>query len=193
MLSVALSDPSSPGFKQDDQFWNIYGHPDRPAKAAILAARDRMLEKHPKLRVVGCHLGSMENNVDEIAARFDRYPNFAVETSGRLDDLARQPRDKVRAFLIKYQDRILYGRDDDLYSWQDAKVRLKSWEDHYATDWQFFATADAIVLRHRTAQGLALPEPVLRKIFHDNAIRWVPDIGIPTTQHSAGAASGHDG
>jgi predicted TIM-barrel fold metal-dependent hydrolase len=168
--------PNSPAFKEDDQFWNIYGHTDRPAKARILAARDHMLEKHPRLRVVGCHLGSMENDVDDIAARFDRYPNFAVDTSGRMEDLARQPREKVRAFLIKYQDRILYGIDEDLYSWDDAQVKLKRWKDAYANDWKYFSTGETVVIGRHTAQGLALPEPVLRKIFRDNAMKWVPDI-----------------
>jgi predicted TIM-barrel fold metal-dependent hydrolase len=178
-------DPNSPSYKKDDQFWNIYDHPDRPAKATILAARDHMLEKHPRLRVIGCHLGSMENDVDEIAARFDRYPNFAVDTSGRLDDLARQPRDKVRAFLIKYQDRVLYGRDDTVFPWQDARAQIQAWERDYALDWKFFATAETVVLEDRTVKGLALPEPVLRKIFHDNAIRWVPGIPTAPAQHSA--------
>ena len=46
-----------------------------------------------------------------MARRFDRYPNFAVDTAARVPYFMMQPRDKVRAFLIKYQDRILYGTD----------------------------------------------------------------------------------
>ena len=63
-----------------------------------------MLANNPKLRVVGCHLGSMEADVGEIAQRFDRYPNFAVDTAARVVSLMMQPPEKVRTFLIKYQD-----------------------------------------------------------------------------------------
>ena len=86
-----------------------YEHPEWPCKAAILAARDHLVAENPTLRVIGAHLGSMESDVDQIAQRFDRYPNFAVDTAARVPYFMFQPRDKVRAFLIKYQDRVLYG------------------------------------------------------------------------------------
>jgi len=88
-----------------------YAHPEWPRKEAILAARDRLLKANPKLRVVGAHLGSMESNVDDIARRFDAYPNFAVDMAARLPYFMIQPREKVRAFLLKYQDRVLYATD----------------------------------------------------------------------------------
>ena len=173
-------DPNSPSFNKDDQFWNIYGHPDRPSKETILAARDHMLRQHPKLRVVGCHLGSMEDDVDEVAKRFDLYPNFAVDTGGRVENLMLQPPEKVRAFLIKYQDRVLYAIDQELLPWQNPEEQLKSWEETYARDWKYFSTGETLLVggpkNRRQIQGLALPEPVLRKLFHDNAIRWVPGI-----------------
>ena len=78
-----------------------------------------MLAAHPKLRVIGCHLGSMEHDVDEIAKRLDRYPNFAVDTAARVVNLMAQPREKVRAFLIKYQDRVLWGTDLMEITWDD--------------------------------------------------------------------------
>ena len=44
----------------------MYGKADVPTKAEILAARDRVLEKNPNLRIVGAHLGSMESNLAEL-------------------------------------------------------------------------------------------------------------------------------
>ena len=38
-------------------------------------------------------------------------PNFYVDCAARTRGLTRQPREKVRSFFIKYQDRILYGVD----------------------------------------------------------------------------------
>ena len=151
-----------------------YAHPEWPSKAAILQARDHFLAENPKLKVVGAHLGSMETDVDEIAKRFDRYPNFAVDTAARIEYLMMQPRDKVRTFLTKYQDRVLYGTDLVVMPKDDTEKALAEWNDTYARDWKFFATKETLEVKGRKVQGLELPEPVLRKLYHDNAVRWFP-------------------
>jgi len=158
-------DPADPhyGYYKKNPDWHMYQHPERPAHEAIIAARDRMLAAHPKLRVIGCHLGSMEHDVDEVARRFDRYPNFAVDTAARVVNLKLQPREKVRQFLIRYQDRVLWGTDMLELDWAGADAALKRWEAAYENDWRYFSSLD-------------LPPAVLRKIFHDNAIRWVPGL-----------------
>jgi predicted TIM-barrel fold metal-dependent hydrolase len=171
-------DPKSPDYEyyKENPAWHMYGHGDRPEKATILAARDRMLKRNPKLRVVGCHLGSMESNVQEIARRLDRYPNFAVDTAGRVEHLMLQPKEKVHDFLIKYQDRVLYGTDLSLMSWDDPKVALPHWESEYNRDWKFFATSETLELPGGKVTGLALPKAVLRKLYRENALHWVPGI-----------------
>jgi predicted TIM-barrel fold metal-dependent hydrolase len=163
-------------YYQEHPEWYMYTKPDHPSKAAILAARDRLLANNPKLRVVGAHLGSMETDVDEIAKRFDRYPNFAVDTAARIHYLMHQPPEKVRAFLIKYQDRVLYGTDLEFHGDQTAQDAIQEWESTFARDWKYFAEADALDQRGQKIQGLKLPAPVLRKLFHDNAVRWIPGI-----------------
>ena len=162
------------GYLKANPDWHMYLHPSRPAKETIIAARDRILAHHPKLRMVGCHLGSMEEDVDEIAQRFERYPNFVVDTAGRVSDLMLQPREKVRAFLIKYQDRVLYGTDLAFMPWGNPYEMGKGWESTYERDWKWFATNETFVYREKTIRGLALPELVLRKIYHENTIKWVP-------------------
>jgi predicted TIM-barrel fold metal-dependent hydrolase len=168
--------PASPDYEYYQQHPEeyAYAHPEWPSKAAILAARDHFLAENPKLRVVGAHLGSMETDVDDIAKRFDRYPNFAVDTAARIEYLMMQPRDKVRAFLIKYQDRVLYGTDLVVMPKDDTEKALAQWKDAYARDWTFFATNKTLEIRGRKVQGLELPEPVLGKLYHDNAVRWFP-------------------
>ena len=171
-------DPASPDYDyyKNNPDWHMYQHPERPSKESILAARDLLLKRHPKLRVVGAHLGSMEVDVDEIAKRFDLYPNFAVDTAARIPYLMLQPREKVRAFLIKYQDRVLYATDLVLLPWDNPAHAMKHWEAEYARDWKFFATDETLTYNGRTVRGLALPEPVLRKLYHANAIKWVPGL-----------------
>jgi len=154
----------------------MYMHPDHPRKEVILAARDHLLAENPKLRVVGAHLGSMETDVDDIAKRFDRYPNFAVDTAARMEYLMIQPREKVRNFLIKYHTRVLYGTDLEFLPDESVADALKDWQETYARDWKFLATNETFPYRGRQIQGLNLPEPVLREIFHENAVRWIPGI-----------------
>jgi predicted TIM-barrel fold metal-dependent hydrolase len=170
--------PDSPDYdyyKENPQ-WYMYLHPDHPRKEVILAARDHLLADNPNLRIVGAHLGSMETDVDEIAKRFERYPNFAVDTAARMEYLMIQPREKVRNFLIKYQDRVVYGTDLEFLAQDATPDALKDWQDTYARDWKFLATDQMLQLRGREIQGLNLPEPVLRRIYHENAVRWIPGI-----------------
>jgi predicted TIM-barrel fold metal-dependent hydrolase len=163
-----------------------YTHPEWPTKEAILAARDRLLEENPKLRVVGAHLGSMELDVDEIAKRFDRYPNFAVDTAARVPYLMLQPRGKVRDFLIKYQDRVLYGTDFEMMPNTDVKKGLAMLENIYAQDWKYFATDETFEYKGRKVTGLKLPASVLRKLYHDNAVQWFPGILAKQSSEASG-------
>ncbi len=153
-----------------------YAHPQWPSKAAILAARDHLVAENPKLRVVGAHLGSMETKVDDIARRFDRFPNFAVDMAARIPYFMLQPRDKVRAFLLKYQDRVLYATDLVVFPRSKTEDTLAEFRSTYARDWKFFSTDQNVEYQGHTYQGLALPRPVLRKLFHDNAVRWFPGL-----------------
>jgi predicted TIM-barrel fold metal-dependent hydrolase/DNA-directed RNA polymerase subunit H (RpoH/RPB5) len=170
--------PASPDYEyyQQNPQEYAYAHPEWPSKAAILAARDHVVAQNPTLRVVGAHLGSMESSVQEMAARFDRYPNFAVDTAARVPYFILLPRDTARSFLIKYQDRILYATDMVAEAKGDMGKAVEEWTRTCERDWKFFATDQTVEYKGHRTQGLALPEPVLRKIFHDNAVRWLPGI-----------------
>jgi predicted TIM-barrel fold metal-dependent hydrolase/DNA-directed RNA polymerase subunit H (RpoH/RPB5) len=170
--------PASPDYEYYAQHPEeyAYAHPEWPSKAAILAARDHVLAKYPKLRVVGAHLGSMEADLNEMAQRFDRYPNFAVDTAARVPYFILQPREKVRAFLLKYQDRILYATDLVVMPQDNTEKALQEWTSTYERDWKFFATDQPVEYKGHNARGLRLPESVLRKLYRDNAIRWIPGI-----------------
>src|ERR1022692_259137 len=131
-----LADPSWSYYKENPQ-WYVGNKPGFPSKQTILAARDRVLEKNPKLRVVGVHLGSMERSLDDIARHLDRYPNFAIDTAGRMEYLMLMPRKQVRGFLMKYQDRILYGTDLDVLASANVAETLRDWRSTYARDWEY--------------------------------------------------------
>ncbi len=156
--------------------WNMQNIPDAPKKATVLASRDHLLAMNPGLRVIGAHLGSMETNVDLVAERLDRYPNFAIDTAARVAHLTLQPSAKVRAFFIKYQDRVLYGTDTDVITPQETGTAVEEYEKQLARDWRYFSTADHFDYDGRMVDGLHLPNTVLRKLYHENAVRWIPGI-----------------
>jgi predicted TIM-barrel fold metal-dependent hydrolase len=162
-------------FIQNPQ-WYMYKIPNSPSKAQILRARDHVLAMNPDLRVVGAHLGSMESDVTELAQHLDRYPNFAVDLAARVDYLAALPPAAAIAFITKYQDRLIYGTDDSIYPQMDAPKAAAGFEESYANDWRFLATHENARYGGHIVEGIALPAPILRKLYHDNAVRWFPGI-----------------
>jgi predicted TIM-barrel fold metal-dependent hydrolase len=155
--------------------WHMFGKAGVPDKGAILAARDRVLARYPNLRVVGCHLGSDEDDLGRLAKRLDAYPNFAVDTAARVRYFARGDRDQVREFLTRYQDRILYATDFVLRD-GDPAAAAKGLAATHDRDWAFFSGGEAMDYMGRPTRGLALPDVVLRKVFRENALRWIPGL-----------------
>ena len=115
---------------------------DYPSCEELLAARDRMLDKHPDLRYVGCHLGSMEWNTGKQAQFLDKYPNAALDMAARITHLKVQDRDKVRDFIIEYQDRLLYGTDiilrDANLEGSSSELFQKKLRNVYQKYWAYF-------------------------------------------------------
>jgi predicted TIM-barrel fold metal-dependent hydrolase len=160
-------------FREHPQYY-MYAHPEMPAHDTILAARDRMLNAHSALRFDALHLASLEWDVDKVANFLDRFPNANVDLAARLVHLefqaASNPR-KVRQFLMRYQDRILYGSDDS-YGPGDFDARAVA-EVHsgWIEDWRFLASSDRLHSSDfaKSFQGLHLPRGVIDKIYRRNA------------------------
>jgi hypothetical protein len=169
------SDPSWSYYQENPQ-WYVANRPGFPTKQRILEARDHVLANNPGLRMVGVHLGSMERNLDNIASHLDRYPNLAIDTAARMEYLMLMPPEKVRAFLTKYQDRVLYGTDLELLPDANLSDALKDWQFTYTRDWKFLATGEILNVEGKQIHGLNLPQSVLRKIFRDNATHWIPGL-----------------
>lgn len=173
--------PHTAYYRENPQ-WHMYNRSDYPSHTEIIAARDRVLAKFPRLRVIGAHLASLEYDVDELAARLERYPNLAVDTSARLLDLAYQDCDKVRRFIEQYPDRILFGTDivqrrslielDD----DDRAAHLAWVENQYWTALAYYGSDAPLSLGARETRGLNLAAPVLEQLFWQNARAWYPGV-----------------
>jgi hypothetical protein len=157
--------------------YHMYLHPDYPSYEAQIKARDHLLELHPDLKFIGCHLGSLEWNIDELARRLDLFPNMAVDMAARICHLQYQSakdREKVRNFCIKYQDRLLYGTDLSDNGSDDREKVAKWVHETWLDDWKYFTSKDKMTSDkfHGTFEGLQLPKEVIRKIYYENAVRW---------------------
>lgn len=165
-------------FKNHPQY-HMYLHPEYPLYDELIAARDHLLEKHPNLRVVGAHLGSLEWDVDELAKRLDSYPNFAVDMAARICHFQVQDREKMRNFIIKYQDRILYGTDLGVREDSDMNAVKRNMHKTWLADWKYFTTNEVMTSEdvNGSFRSLKLSEKVLKKIYFYNAKRWYAGIG----------------
>ncbi len=164
--------------------WYMYGREDYPHHDAIIAARDNVIERFGDMPVIGAHLGSLEYDVSELAKRFEKYPNFAVDTSGpaRITDLGRQDRDTVRQFMIKYADRIMYGSDRvsrgnlSQMSEEDRQSAWNNFLEAFQMVRDFYCTDKPLTLRGFEFTGLALPDDVQEKVFCSSAKTWYPGL-----------------
>ena len=142
--------------------YHMFGHKEWPSYEEQIAARDRMLDKHPSLKFVGVHLASLEWDVDRIAEFLRRYPNASVDLAARLSHLqlqASRDHDKVRRFFIEFQDRILYGSDFGRGDGQSDVEFAADAHEGWLADWRFLAGGAELRSDEFNApfRGLALP------------------------------------
>jgi predicted TIM-barrel fold metal-dependent hydrolase len=180
-LIIHIAEPDEAWAPELVGYWkrNPQWHADKegPNKEAVLQARDRILARFPKLRVMGCHLGSNEQDLVALAKRLDTYSNFCVDMSARTRYLFGDDAEAKHQFVLKYQDRLIYGSDYSMGNSNDEQVArgLLRAEDR---EWDLFAGDQKVVGRNGGPEirQMGLPETVLRKLFRDNARRMIPGI-----------------
>ena len=139
-----------------------------PSFDEMMAERDRLFSKHPNTRFIAAHFGWHANDLGRLGKLLDRLPNVYPETAAILYELGRQPR-TARAFFIKYQDRLLFGKD----SYRP---------EEFPFYWRTFETADEYFNYYRRYHafwklyGIDLPDEVLRRVYYVNALKVVPGI-----------------
>ncbi|HXK12474.1 MAG TPA: amidohydrolase family protein [Vicinamibacteria bacterium] len=158
--------------------WSFHGR-DFPSFKELMDARDRVFARHPKTQFVALHVGHDAENLAFVGESLDRFPNMTVELGARIGELGRQPR-TARRFFDRHQDRILFGTDavpppagestpqqvfkDALY---EIYYRFLETEDEYFD----YAPAPVPPQGRWCIYGLGLPDPILKKVYHENAER----------------------
>ena len=172
-----LDDPKNPhyGYYTNHPEYHAYNFPEMPSYETIIAARDNWIEKNPDLKFLIAHFGSMSHDVDMVAERLDKFPNVYAEPAARFGDLAKQDSKKVKAFIEKYQDRILFGSDygnstpQDGLSPQELKEEETDLDASYDRLFRYLSNTDTLEIRKQKTIGLGLPADILHKVYFQNA------------------------
>ena len=145
--------------------WSFYGN-NFPSKQEILAQRNRVLARHPRTTFIGAHMGNLPEDLGTLSIWLETYPNFFVDVDARISELGRQPY-SARKFMIKYQDRVMFGTDTS----PDAKA-YSIYYRFLETDDEYIDSAEGHHLQGRwMIYGLYLPDEVLEKIYYKNAMK----------------------
>ncbi len=132
----------------------------------LMRERDNLFRRNPKTTFVAAHMGWHANDLGRLGKMMDAMPNLYVDVGAVLYDIGRQPR-AAHDFFVKYQDRILFGKD--AYEPQE-----------YPYYWRVFETNDDYFDYYRPYHafwklyGIGLPDEVLKKVYYANAMRVTP-------------------
>ncbi|KQC29113.1 amidohydrolase family protein [Flagellimonas eckloniae] len=175
---IHAADPKSfwdPMDSENERWLELKTRPRRKRSATnpapwqqIIDEQHRMFKKHPKTKFINAHMGWYANNLDRLGELLDEIPNMSVGIGAIIAELGRQPR-RANEFFVKYQDRILFGKD----SWKP---------EEFPTYFRVLETADEYFPYYKkyhafwAMYGLDLPDEVLRKVYYKNAINLIPGL-----------------
>ncbi|MFC4634137.1 amidohydrolase family protein [Dokdonia ponticola] len=176
LIHTADPKPFWDEFNGDNERWlELKTRPNRKRDAnnpapweTLIAEQHRMFKKHPNTTFINAHMGWYANNLPKLSQLLDEMPNMNVGIGAIIAELGRQPR-QARAFFIKYQDRILFGKD----SWKP---------EEFPTYFRVLESDDEYFPYHKkyhafwAMYGLDLPDDVLKKVYYKNALRIVPGL-----------------
>jgi len=150
-----------------------FADPKFPRKEELIKRRDNLIRRHPNTTFILPHVANYAEKLDYVSQLIDENSNVYIDFSARMDELGRTP-EKAREFFIKHQDKILFGTD------MPASVEM------YSSYFRFLETFDEDLIppdydgtfdRYRwKISGIGLPEDVLKKIYHQNALKIIPGL-----------------
>jgi predicted TIM-barrel fold metal-dependent hydrolase len=177
-ILIHAADPKpfwSPMDKNNERWLELKTHPGRrrygtstPPWETIIAEQHDVFAKHPNTKFINAHLGWYANDLGSLAKLMDQYPNMYAEIGAVIAELGRQPR-FAKAFLTKYQDRVMFGKD----AWNP---------EEYYTYFRVLETADEYFPYYKKYHaywkmyGLDLDDQVLKKLYYKNALQVIPNI-----------------
>ena len=134
----------------------------------IIDEQHNVFKKHPNTKFINAHMGWYANNLGKLGELLDEMPNMYVGIGAVIAELGRQPRN-AKKFFVKYQERILFGKD----SWKPEEFptyfRVLETDDEYFPYYKKYHAFWAMY-------GLDLPDEVLKKVYYKNALKLIPGL-----------------
>ncbi len=159
----------------NERWLELKTHPDRARPAAsypnwktVMDEQHHIFAKHRNTIFIAAHFGWLANNLTALGAMLDTLPNVYTEFAAVMEEIGRQPKNG-RAFFIKYQDRILFGKDTWSVPEYGFYFRMLETDDEYFPALRKYHAFWAMY-------GLGLPDDVLKKIYYKNALKIFPQI-----------------
>lgn len=159
---------------KNERWLELKLHPGRrhdtdPVKwETIIAEQHNVFRKHPKTKFINAHLGWFGSNLAKLGELMETFPNMYTEIGAVIAELGRQPR-AAKAFLTKYQDRVLFGKDSWVPEEYETYFRVLETEDEY---FPYHKRYHAFWRMY----GIGLPDDVLKKIYYKNALQLLPNM-----------------
>jgi predicted TIM-barrel fold metal-dependent hydrolase len=137
-----------------------------PSRHRLLDQCHRVVGRHPRTTFICAHFGNNAEDLAAVGKVLDKYPNMFIDIDARISELGRQPY-SARKFIIKYQDRVMFGTDTS-----PNREAYRIYYRFLETDDEYF---DCAASHHRQGfwriYGIFLPKKVLQKVYHKNAER----------------------
>jgi uncharacterized protein len=161
--------------RHNERWLELTQFPDRrrdparyPEWEVLMREQHNVFRRHKGTRFIAAHLDWMGNDLGRLGALLDSMPNVYTELGAVLHELGRQPR-TARAFLTKYKDRVMMGKDTYAPAEYHAYFRVFETGDEY---FDYYRRRHAFWKMY----GLDLPDDVLRSIYYRTALKVIPGI-----------------
>jgi predicted TIM-barrel fold metal-dependent hydrolase len=160
--------------KNNERWLELKLHPGRRHDTdsikweTVIAQQHNIFKKHPKTKFINAHLGWYGSDLKKLGGLMDQFPNMYTEIGAVIAELGRQPR-AAKAFLTKYQDRVLFGKDSWVPEEYETYFRVLETEDEY---FPYHKRYHAFWRMY----GIGLPDDILKKIYYKNAMTLIPTL-----------------
>ena len=146
---------------------------------------ERVMQRYPDIPWVGAHMAGNPEDLGRLQRLLDSYPNLSLDCSATrwmVREISNR-RDEAREFFIRNADRIIWGSDQVSGDERGFDFLASRWWAHRKM-WEtaFIGPTpihdpDLPEDRQPQMRGLALPDEVLQKLYHDNAIKFLAKVG----------------
>lgn len=165
--------------------------PPVPSWTELLQAAERMYRANPRTTYIAVHFGNAAEDIDYVDGLLARNDNVYIDLAARVGEFGRHPAEKLRAFFLKWQDRIVFGTDigvgaDYLMLGSNGEIepQLQDVRPFYEAHFRFFETDKKQIDHPSPIQGnwkvdaINLPDDVLLKIYRENGLKLLDQVRL---------------